>query len=104
MTMRAQPTPQRTKRLFSPAIDLLERRVLMSTAPTPFQGQPQGVPGTIEFEKYDNGGEGVAYHDTTSTNDGGQFRNDGVDVGAAADTGGGYFVGSTNSGEWLNYT
>ena len=85
------------------AIELLERRVLMSAA-TPFQGQPQGVPGTVEFEKYDAGGEGVAYHDTTPTNDGGQFRNDGVDIIAANDAGGGYAVTSTNAGEWLNYT
>ena len=71
---------------------------------TPFQNQPQGVPGTIEFENYDNGGEGVAYHDTDSANLGGQYRHDGVDLSNATDAGGGYFVGWTNPGEWLNYT
>ncbi len=31
------------------------------------------VPGTIQAEDYDNGGEGVAYHDTTAANSGGQY-------------------------------
>ena len=77
------------------------RRLLAST---PFGGVAAAVPGTIQFENYDLGGEGVAYHDTTSANEGGQFRNDGVDLGSASDTGGGYFVGWTNPGEWENYT
>jgi len=71
---------------------------------TPYQGQPQGVPGTLEFEKYDSGGEGVAYHDTSAANEGGQFRQDGVDLGAASDAGGTSFVGWTNPGEYLKYT
>ncbi|HSZ58859.1 MAG TPA: alpha-L-fucosidase [Tepidisphaeraceae bacterium] len=71
---------------------------------TPFQNQPQGVPGTVEFENYDNGGEGVAYHDATSTNFGGLYRHDGISIGAATDAGDGYYVGWTSPGEWLNYT
>jgi N-acetylneuraminic acid mutarotase len=71
---------------------------------TPYLGQAQAVPGTLNFEKYDSGGEGVAYHDTSAANEGGQFRGDGVDLGAASDTGGGYFVGWANPGEWVKYT
>jgi alpha-L-fucosidase len=71
---------------------------------TPYQNQPQGVPGTIEFENYDVGGEGVAYHDLTAGNSGGLYRNDNVDIGAAADAGGGYYVGWAMAGEWLKYT
>jgi hypothetical protein len=71
---------------------------------TPFSGTPAPVPGTIQFENYDNGGEGIAYHDTTPANEGGQYRNDSVDISTANDTGGGYFVGWTNPGEWLKYT
>ena len=74
------------------------------TVSTPYQNQPQGVPGTIEFENYDVGGEGVAYHDLTAGNSGGLYRNDNVDIGAAADAGGGYYVGWAQPGEWLNYT
>ena len=58
----------------------------------------------IEAENYDIGGEGVAYHDNDSGNDGGQYRNDDVDIEAVSDTGGGYDVGWIGSGEWLTYT
>src|SRR5215467_11630303 len=71
-------------------------------ATTPFSGTPVALPGQIDAEKFDNGGEGVAYHDTTSGNSGGQFRNTDVDIEAASE--GGYDVGWTAAGEWLNYT
>lgn len=61
------------------------------------------VPGTIQAEDYDTGGEGVGYHDTTADNSGGQYRSDGVDIEAAADTGGGFDVGWMFPTEWLNY-
>ncbi len=35
-----------------------------------YQGGPQRVPGTVMCAYYDVGGEGVAYHDTTPTNQG----------------------------------
>jgi hypothetical protein len=69
-------------------------------------GTPLGaaVPGTIQAEDYDIGGEGVAYHDTTAANSGGQYRSEGVDIEVAADTGGGFDVGWMYATEWLNYT
>lgn len=36
----------------------------------PFGGTPATVPGLIEAEEYDIGGQGVAYDDTTTGNDG----------------------------------
>jgi hypothetical protein len=68
----------------------------------PFSGTPVAVPGTISSEKFDCGGEGVAYHDSDPTNNGGQFRNTGVDIEASSE--GGFDVGWTAAGEWLNYT
>jgi hypothetical protein len=59
---------------------------------------------TIQAENYDLGGEGVAYHDTTAGNTGGQLRSDGVDIEACTDAGGGYNVGWIVDGEWLEYT
>src|SRR5439155_14958630 len=50
----------------------------------------------------DNGGEGIAYHDTTAGNDGGQARSTDVDLEASSE--GGYDIGWTASGEWVNYT
>jgi hypothetical protein len=60
------------------------------------------IPGQIEAEDYDTGGEGVAYHDTNTGNAGGQYRMDNVDIGVCLE--GGYNVGWTYSGEWLEYT
>jgi hypothetical protein len=73
-----------------------------AAASTPFTGSPLAVPGTIEVEQFDNGGEGVAYHDTTAGNAGGAFRSTDVDIEPSA--AGGYDVGWVSAGEWLNYT
>ena len=73
-------------------------------APTPFGGTARPVPGQIEAEDYDTGGEGIAYHDTTSGNSGGRYRTDAVDISQAADAGGGFNIGYAAVGEWLNYT
>jgi hypothetical protein len=68
-------------------------------------GTPWAIPGTIQAENYDLGGEGVAYHDLESANQGGQYRTtEGVDIEATTDTGGGFNVGWTRTGEWLEYT
>jgi uncharacterized delta-60 repeat protein len=72
---------------------------------SPFSGQPVSVPaGTIEAENFDNGGEGVAYHDSTPQNIGGAYRNGSVDVLALAGASNGFAVGYTDTGEWLKYS
>lgn len=71
---------------------------------TPYGGSPRAVPGTIQSEDFDDGGEGLAYHDATTSNSGGQYRSTGVDVERTGDTGGGYDVGWVSAGEWLKYT
>ena len=75
-----------------------------STGSTPFTGTPIAVPGTIQAENYDKGGEGVAYHDTTSGNSGGTYRSDGVDIRTTTDSSGSYNIKSVRATEWLNYT
>jgi len=40
---------------------------------TPHNG-PHQIPGILQAEDYDLGGEGVAYHDTTRENKGGVYR------------------------------
>jgi predicted amidohydrolase len=62
------------------------------------------VPGTIQAEDYDAGGEGVAYHDSTAGNSGGAYRADNVDIEATNDAGGGFNVGWMDATEWLHYT
>jgi len=71
---------------------------------SPFGGTAPVIPGLVEAERFDEGGEGVAYHDTTLGNKGGTFRNTDVDIESTADAGGGYDVGWTRPGEWLQYT
>ncbi len=69
--------------------------------PWPYPG-PHVVPGTVEAEDFDAGGEGIAYHDSEPANLGGAYRPaEGVDI----ETSGGITnVGWVRSGEWLNYT
>ena len=74
-----------------------------STLSTPFHGTALAVPGTIEIEDFDNGGEAVAYHDDSAGNAGGQYRSTDVDIAANADNTG-YVVGWVSAGEWLKYS
>jgi len=61
------------------------------------------IPGIIQAEDYDNGGQDISYHDNTSTNTGGAtYRNDMVDIETCSE--GGYDVGYIEAGEWLKYT
>ncbi|MCW5556761.1 MAG: carbohydrate-binding protein, partial [Verrucomicrobiae bacterium] len=61
-------------------------------------------PTRIEAENFDEGGEGLGYHDTTPANNGGAYRAEAVDIGATGDIGGGYAVGWTEAGEWLEFS
>ena len=64
----------------------------------------QIIPGKIEIENFDNGGQGNAYNDSDVPNDGGEYRiNESVDIQTTGDTGGGYNVGWTATGEWMEY-
>ena len=74
----------------SSMIDPLEPRRLL--AQTPFGGQPFPVNQTIQAERFDRGGEGVAYHDFDAKNAGNQFRpGEGMDIQATADPAGGAY-------------
>jgi hypothetical protein len=95
-----------------------------------WNNSPQQIPGRIQCELYDLGGEGIAYHDADSVNNGsgklnpanGTFLNEfrmegGVDI-SYTKTGeiddnrynftqpllGQLYVGWTVPGEWINYT
>lgn len=70
----------------------------------PFGGAINNLPGQIQVEAYDTGGQGVAYYDDTPGNLGGAFRSDDVDIEPTTDAGGGYDVGWIDPGEWLEYT
>ncbi len=59
------------------------------------------IPGTVEAENYDVGGQNKSYYDDEATNQGAVYREDRVDITALTS---GYAVGYTNAGEWLEYT
>ncbi|MBN1765314.1 MAG: glycoside hydrolase family 3 C-terminal domain-containing protein [Sedimentisphaerales bacterium] len=71
---------------------------------SPFYGSPSAIPGKIEAEDFDTGGEGAAYHDNDTGNNGGQYRTEDVDIENCTDTGGGYNVGWMSNNEWTEYT
>ena len=62
------------------------------------------IPGHIEAENDNTGGEGVAYHDTTPGNEGGVDPHaEGVDIERSSSEGS-YVVGWVRPGEWLKYS
>jgi hypothetical protein len=96
----------------------------------PWNNQPQQIPGRLQCELYDLGGEGIAYHDNDSMNNGSgnlnpangtflnEFRmNEAVDISytKARDIDNSpynkvepvmneFYTGWTIPGEWINYT
>jgi aryl-phospho-beta-D-glucosidase BglC (GH1 family) len=69
----------------------------------PFLGVPGSIPGIIEAENFDAGGEGLTYHDMDAANVPGIYRpDDGVDIYDRNGTG--YHIGNTLPGEWCEYT
>jgi hypothetical protein len=89
-----------------PYFGLNRIRISNTTRPTPYLGTPVSVPAIIEAENFDLGGKGVAYHDNTPGNQGGQHRNnEDVDIFVSDDpAGGGYIIKNFEAGEWLGYT
>ena len=75
--------------------------VKIDTSSIPFTSR-HIIPGKIECEEYDLGGEGISFHDTTEGNSGDAFRNDDVDIEECSE--GGYNIGWTDAGEWLLYS
>src|SRR5215469_11460850 len=75
-----------------------------TAAQGPFNGTPAPVPGTVQAENYDTGGQGVAYNVATVNGSANSYRPDGVDLEATTDTGGGYDIGWTATGQWFKYT
>src|SRR4051794_29909431 len=73
-----------------------------AAASTPFSGTPAAIPGSIAASDFDNGGEGIAYHDTTAGNRSGLYRQ--TDVDLEPSTEGGYDVSRIATGEWLDYS
>jgi lysophospholipase L1-like esterase len=77
---------------------------LASSSGAPYGGTPAAVPGTVLAANYDTGGQGVAYNVTSVNGTGNSYRPDGVDLETCTDTGCGYDIGWTATGQWFKYT
>jgi hypothetical protein len=71
----------------------------------PFKAQ-FSIPGIVQLEDYDEGGQSVSFYDKDFVNEGEVYREDGVDIVQvdSEDASKGYAVGYTNAGEWLEYS
>ncbi|MFE2431290.1 RICIN domain-containing protein [Streptomyces sp. NPDC059373] len=74
-----------------------------TTAEAPYGGTAAALPGTVQAENYDTGGQGVGYS-VSSVNNSQAYRSDGVNLMTTTDTGGGYNLGFTASSQWFRYT
>jgi poly(3-hydroxybutyrate) depolymerase len=72
-------------------------KIFVNIPQTPYNGTPSAIPGKIEAEEFDFGGEGYAYSDKDAENRNGGDRDEGVDMSNTA-------IGYTQTGEWLEYT
>ena len=79
-------------------IDKISFNLTPSTTPqSPYNGIAQVVPGTVEMEFYDLGGQGVAYNDKDTGNNGNYLRTDDVDMYSG-------IVAWIQKDEWIEYT
>jgi hypothetical protein len=69
----------------------------------PFYGSLHSIPGTIQAEDFDKGGEGFTYHDADQSNIPGKYRPaEGVDIYDRL--GDGFHIGNIVAGEWYEYS
>jgi hypothetical protein len=69
----------------------------------PYRSTPLALPGVLQAEDFDRGGESVAYHDNTVGNTGGRYRTgEGVDLETCSE--GGFNLAFVEPGEWIDYT
>jgi len=69
-----------------------------------FYSAAQTIPGIIQFEDYDKGGQGIGYYDNSYGNSAGSYRNDDVDIETKKNTTNEYSIGYADKGEWLSYS
>ncbi len=106
------PTASGTYTINAKAIDNDSKTAIASVVivvpipQTPYGGTAHPIPGTIQIEEYDLGGNGYAYYDDSKGSETAQtFRADeDVDLSDCSDVGAGYTLAYSTAGEWLEYT
>ena len=83
--------------------ELVDYNMKVNNRRSAYKGIPN-IPGIIQAENFDKGGEGFTFHDSDSNDEGNsRYRsdNEGVDIITTAN---GYGIGYTANDEWLEYT
>jgi hypothetical protein len=88
----------------TPAIHVFAMAATGGSAEAPYGGTAAAVPGTVQAANYDTGGQGVAYTVSSVNGTANSYRSDGVDLESCTDTGCGYDIGWTGTGQWFRYT
>ncbi len=71
----------------------------------PFPSGRHDIPGTIEAEDFDAGGEGISYHDTTTGNSKGYHRtSDDVDIKFIGSDPSNFYITDAAASEWVEYS
>ena len=82
---------------------IAQRNLLVNNKRTAYKSIVS-IPGVIEAENFDKGGEGFTFHDSDNNDEGkANYRsdNEGVDIVSGNN---GYVIGYTAANEWLEYT
>ncbi len=69
---------------------------------SPYGGTARNIPGRIEGEHYDLGGQGIAYNDLTTEMRAQPSVLTTLTLEATTDAGAGYNVGWIQAGEWFD--
>jgi len=100
--MDSQSFKTTTRIILITCIIYLSSVSILFSQQTPFGDGSAVIPGIIEAEDFDNGGEGISYHDSDAGNNGGAYRDTDVDIEDCSE--GGFNVGWTEGNEWIEYT
>lgn len=74
------------------------------TPRAPYKGKMATLPGTLQAENFDDGAESIAFHDSDTRNEGTTSYRTGTGGVDIVNGNGGYAIGYTATGEWLEYT
>jgi len=111
-TMEFEPTEKGTYTITAVATDAEGRENASTSKKTlkvngkrePYSGTPIIIPGIIQAENFDKGGEGLTFHDSDNTREGDtEYRKDGEGVDFVKGNGG-TAIGYTAEKEWLEYS
>ena len=91
-------------RIYNYALTPSEINWIRVQSRTPYLGVPTAIPGRLEFENFDIGGQLISFYDKTAANGYGAYRpNEPVDIMSITDGGAGFALW-TEGAEWIEYT